>query len=120
MTLSLIRNQVNSLERQFARELAVYRLRRIAEEIADDWEISMAEKEPLPQPHQVVRRVAREGHLLKTWMNLHRYVQRCIDEKRCLLPQQIVLALLPWAGDHRYYEILYGDITTRETSWRNT
>ena len=50
MTLSQIRNQVNSLERKFAKELAVYRLRRIAEEIATDWEISMSEKEQLPQP----------------------------------------------------------------------
>ena len=95
MTLSQIRNQVNSLERKFAKELAVFRLRRIAEEIANDWEISMAEKEQLPQPHQVVQRVARQGHLLKTWMNLSRYVQRCLDEKRCLIPQQIVLVPPP-------------------------
>ena len=112
MTLSQIRNQVNSLERKFAKELAVFRFRRIAEEIATDWEISMAEKEQLPQPHQVVQRVARQGHLLKTWMNLSRYVQRCLDEKRCLIPQQIVLALLPWAGNHRYHDILHGEIPT--------
>ena len=112
MTLSQIRNQIHSLQRRFAKELAVYRLRQIAEDIATDWEISMAEKEELPQPHQVVQRVAREGHLLKTWMNLSRYVQRCLDEKRCLIAQQIVLALLPWAWNHRYDDILYGELPT--------
>ena len=110
MTLSQIRNQIHSLQRRFAKELAVYRLRQIAEDIATDWEISMAEKEELPQPHQVVQRVAAHGHLLKTWMNLSRYVQSCLDEKRCLIPQQMVLALLPWAWNHRYDDILHGEL----------
>ena len=70
----------------------------------------MAEKEELPQPHQVVQRVAARGHLLKTWMNLSRYVQGCLDEIRCLIPKQMVLALLPWARNHRYGDILHGEI----------
>ena len=110
MTLSQIRNQVHSLQRKFAKELAVYRLRQLAEEIADDWAIATAEKEELPQPLQVVQRVAREGHFLGTYMNLNRYVQRCLDKGECLIPQQMVLALLPWAWNHRYDDILYGDI----------
>ena len=111
MTLAQIRNQLRQMQRKFARELAVLRLRQIAEKIADDWTIATAEKEPLPQPHQVVLRVARAGHLLKTYMNLNRYVQRCIDEDRCLEAPQIVLALLPWAWNHRYDDILYGEIS---------
>ena len=27
----------------------------------------------------------------------------------CLIPQQIVLALLPWAWNHRYDDLLYGE-----------
>ena len=110
MTLSQIRNQVHSLQRKFAKELAVYRLRQLAEEIADDWAIATAEKEELPLPLQVVQRVAREGHFLGTYMNLNRYVQRRLDKGECLIPQQMVLALLPWAWNHRYDDILYGDI----------
>ena len=110
MTLSQIRNQIHLLQRKFARELAVYRLRQVAEEIADDWAIATAEHEELPQPYQVVQRVAREGHVLKTYMNLSRYVQRCLDEGECLIPQKIVLALLPWAWNHRYDDILYASI----------
>ena len=111
MTLAQIRNQLRQMQRKFARELAVFRLRQIAEKIAEDWTIATAEKEPLPQPHQVVLRVAREGHRLKTYMNLNRYVQQCIDEDSCLEAPQIVRALLPWAWDHRYDDILYGEIS---------
>ena len=110
MTITQIRNQIHSLQRKFAKELAVYRLRQLAEEIADDWAIATAEEEELPQPHQVVRRVAREGHVLRTYMNLSRYVQRCLDNGECLVPHKIVLALLPWAWNHRYDDILYGDL----------
>ena len=112
MTLAQIRTQVHQWQRRFARELAVYRLRQLAEEIADDWTIATSEQEELPQPHQVVQRVARQGHLLKTYMNLNQYVQRCIDEERCLEAPQIVRSLLPWAWDHRYDDILCGEIPT--------
>ncbi len=57
MTISQIRNQTHSLQRKFARELAVYRLSQLAQEIADDWAVAVADKEELPQPHQVVRLV---------------------------------------------------------------
>ena len=109
MTLAQIRNQVHQLQRKFANELLVFRLRQIAEEIADDWAIATAENEELPQPHQVVRRVASHGHLLSTYTNLGKYVQRCLDQGKCLIPQQMVLALLPWAWNHRYDDILYGE-----------
>ena len=112
MTLNQIRNQVHSLQRQFAKELAVFRLRQLAGEIADDWAIATAEKEQLPQPHQVVRRVAAAGHRLYTFMNLNNYVQQCLDKGECLIPQQMVLALLPWAWDHRYDDILYNEVPT--------
>ena len=56
MTISQLRNQINRWERKFARELAVYRLRQLAEQIADDWTVATAEKEPLPNPIQVVQR----------------------------------------------------------------
>ena len=38
MTLSEIRRRVDALKRKFARELAIIKLRRIAEAVADDWD----------------------------------------------------------------------------------
>ena len=112
MTISQIRNEIHRMQRKFARELAVFRLRQIAEEIADDWAIAAEEGEQLPQPHQVVQRIARAGHRLQTWMNLDNYVQRCLDNSERLNPQRMVLALLPWAWNHHYDDLLYGDIPT--------
>ena len=109
MTLSQIRNQIHSLQRKFAKELAVYRLRQLAEEIADDWAWDLDQKEELPEPHQIVQRVAKAGHILWTYMNLARYVQRRRDEKAPLNPPDMVLALLPWAYNHRYDDLLYND-----------
>ena len=37
MTLSELRRRVDALKRKFARELAIIKLRRIAEAVAEDW-----------------------------------------------------------------------------------
>ena len=37
MTLSEIRRRIDALKSRFARELAIIKLRRIAEAVADDW-----------------------------------------------------------------------------------
>ena len=115
MTIAQLRNEIHRMQRKFAKELAVYRLRQLAEEIADDWAIATYNNEQLPQPHQVVQRVARAGHRLYTFMNLSRYVEHCIDEGECLNPQKMVLALLPWAWNHRYDDILYREIPSPST-----
>ena len=61
MTISQIRNQIHRLQRKFARELAIYRLRQVAEDVADAWELAIADREELPQPLQIVRRIADTG-----------------------------------------------------------
>ena len=48
-TLSQIRQRVDSLKRRYARELATYRLRRLAEEISTDWAVAIADRRELPQ-----------------------------------------------------------------------
>ena len=109
MTLSQIKNQVRSLQRQLAKELAVYRLRQLAEEIADDWAEALDQKKELPEPHQIIRRVANAGHTLWTYGNLHHYVRERRDQGEPLSPPRLVLALLPWAWNHRYDDLLYND-----------
>ena len=47
MTLSEIRRHIDALKRKFARELAIIKLRRIAEAVADDW---TPDDPPNPQP----------------------------------------------------------------------
>ena len=73
MTLSEIRRRIDALKRQFARELAIIKLRRIAEAVADDWTPS----EPL-EPSAVIQRIARAGIRLPTFIRL----RRCLEDAR--------------------------------------
>ena len=50
MTLSQIRNRIQALQLKYAKELAVYRLRRQAEEICDQWERAGGDRQDPPQP----------------------------------------------------------------------
>ena len=105
MTISQIRRRINALKRKFARELAIIKLRRIAEAVADDWDPS----EP-PQPADVIERVAKAGFRLPTFMNLRRYLDDTIRQGDVPEPESIVLDLLPWAGKDRYRAFLRWDL----------
>jgi len=101
VTLSQIRRRVNALKRKFAAELAIIRLRRIAEAVADDWDPS----EP-PEPHDVIQRVAKAGFRLPTFMRLRRYLDDTRRREDVPEPERIVLNLLPWASKDRYRNFL--------------
>ena len=101
MTLSEIRRRIDVLKRKFACELAIIKLRRIAEAVAEDWDPT----EP-PEPSDIIQRVARAGFRLPTFARL----RRCLDDARrrgeVSDPESIVLSLLPWAESYRYRELL--------------
>ena len=97
MTLSRLRRLVNALKRKFAPELAILKLRRIAEAVADDWDLD----EP-PEPHDVIQRFAKAGFRLTTFMRLQHYLkdtQGDVPE-----PRRIVTSLIPSASRDRYRE----------------
>ena len=97
MTLAQIRRRVNALKRKFALELAIIRLRRIAESVADNWDLD----EP-PEPHDVIQRVAKAGFRLNTFMRLQHYLKDTRSQGDVPEPRQIVTSLLPWASKDCY------------------
>ena len=105
MTLSQIRRRVDALKRKFATELAIIRLRRIAEAVADDWNPDQP-----PKPADVIERVAKAGFRLPTFMSL----RRCLDNARrqgdVPHPEDIVINLLPWIDGDRYHKFLRWDL----------
>ena len=105
MTLSQIRRRVNVLKRKFAPELAIIKLRRIAEAVSDDWDPS----EP-PEPAGVIARIAKAGFRLPTFMRLRRYLDDTIRRGDVPEPESIVLNLLPWARKDRYRAFLRWDL----------
>ena len=101
MTISQLRRRIDSLKRKFARELAIIKLRRIAESVADDW----TPDQP-PEPADVIQRIAKAGFRLPTFANLHRRLDDARRKGEVLVPNAIVLNLLPWAWNDRYREFL--------------
>ena len=99
MTLSQIRRRVNALKRKFVLELAIIRLRRIAEAIANDWDLD----EP-PEPHDVIQQIAKAGFRLTTFMRLQHYLKDTRSQGDVPEPRRIVTSLLPWASQGRYRE----------------
>ena len=97
MTISQLRRRVNALKRKFAPELAIIRLRRIAEAVADDWDPS----EPT-EPHVVIQRIAKAGFRLTTFMRLQHYLNDTQGQGDVPEPRRIVTSLLPWASKDRY------------------
>ena len=97
MTLAQIRRRVNALKRKFVLELAILRLRRIAEAVANDWDLD----EP-PEPHDVIQRVAKAGFRLTTFMRLQHYLKDTRSRGDVPEPRRIVTSLLPWASKDCY------------------
>ena len=105
MTLSEIRRRIYALMRRFARELAILKLRRIAESVSDEWDPA----EP-PEPATVIGRVVNAGFHLPTFMALRHYLDNIRRRQDVPDPEEIVLALLPWASHDRYRNFFRWDL----------
>ena len=116
MTLSQIRNQVRALQRKYAKELAVYRLRRMAEEIFHDWNATVADGNEAPESHTVIWRIAQRGFRLYTYTSLHHYLTKCKEAGKSPEPRQIVSVLLPWAETGGYLEGFRWDMPAQDCS----
>ena len=106
MTISQLRRRIDALKRKFARELAIIKLRRIADAVADDWD-----PECLPEPADVIRRIADAGFRLPTFARLSRYLKDARRQGEVLDPESIVFELLPWADNYRYREMLRWELS---------
>ena len=105
MTISQLRRRVNALKRRFAPELAIIKLRRIAEAVADDWDPAQP-----TVPSDVIQRIAKAGLRLPTFANLGRYLNDTRRQGDVPYPGAIVLSLLPWDSKDRYCELLRWDL----------
>ena len=102
-TLSEIKRMVRSMQRQLALPLAVIRMRRATEKICNDWAVALDAKrrkqaESLPDPHDLVRAIAKAGYVGAHLTSFHRYVRNCFDNEECPQPSDMVRALLPQAN----------------------
>ena len=105
MTLSEIRRRIDALKRRFARELAIIRLRRTAQAVADDWDPDRP-----PEPHDVIQRFVKAGCRLPTFGNLARYLNNTRRQGDVSEPCDMVVNLLPWIDGDRYSALLRWDL----------
>ena len=98
MSLSRIRNRIETLERKLALPLAAARLRPLAEEFCDEWDAARSEHKPLPEAHPFIQRIAGHGFRLPTWMALQKYLERCRQENEFPNPRGVITTLLPRAA----------------------
>ena len=105
MTLSEIRRAIDALKRKFATELAIIKLRRIAQAVADDWDPDRP-----PEPHDVIQRFVKTGSLLTTFGNLSRYLNKTRRQGDVPEPIDMVVSLLPWIDASHYDQLLRWDL----------
>ena len=110
MTLSQIRTQIQALQRKYAKELLIYRLRRQADQVYNHWARAVGDRQEPPQPHSIIRKFAAAGFFLPTYNSLHRYLADLRKEGQIPEPRRIVLALLPWAWAEKYEKLLCSDL----------
>ena len=105
MTISQLRRRIDALKRKFARELAIIKLRSVAQAVADDWNPDQP-----PEPSDVIQRIVKAGFRLPTFARLSRYLKDARRQGEIPDPESIVLDLLPWADNDRYFPLLRWDL----------
>ena len=98
MTLSQIRSRIEALQRRFAVPLAALRLRRISEQICDEWSVAAAGNMPLPGTQSIIRRISGTGLRFNTFAQLHSYIERCRAANECPEPRSVATVLFPKAA----------------------
>ena len=116
-TLSQLRRRVDALKRKYAKELAVVRLRRLAQEFSHQWARDVAERRPAPQPQPFIRRIAQHGFRLNTFMALHLYLERCRREADIPDSLGIISNLLPQIPFERLRQMLRWDAPARPSDY---
>ena len=117
MSFSRLRNRLKALERGLALPLAVIRARPVAQDLCEQWAATQAEQKTLPTPFQIVQKVREAGIRNASFMDLHQYIQRCLDRNSCPEPGGFLNSLLPRACRNGLIRAaLQSDFPDRNTS----
>ena len=113
-TLSEIRREIRSLQCKYHKELSIYRMRRVTEDVHHDYTRAVADQQETPEPLEIIRRIADKGFRLTTWMHLHNYLDQVREKKEIPEPRRMLLALLPWAWETKYDNLLMRELPAPE------
>ena len=96
--MNALRSRVNALRRKMALELAVLRLRAVAQEFCVQWTVALSRRRPSPGSHPFIRSVVEAGFRLPTFMAAHKYLDRCRTQDTIPDSDQLLRSLLPWSA----------------------
>ena len=113
-TLSEIRREIRALRRKYHREIAIYRMRRVAEEVHYDYARAVADRREPPKPLEIVHRIVDQGFRLTTWMNLIKYLERVGEAGDIPDPRSMLTNLLPWVWESKYDRLLMRELPPPE------
>ena len=99
-TLSALSARVRALQRKLAPQLALLRLRRLAEDHCRQSSVAQADRQPPPDSHAFIRRVASAGFRLSSFMAVHKYLERCRAKNSLPDREDLLRALIPWSQDY--------------------
>ena len=99
-TLSALRARVRALQRKLAPQLALLRLRRLAGEHCLQSSAARADRQPPPESHAFIRKVASAGFRLPSFMAVHKYLERCRANNSLPDREDLLRALIPWSRDY--------------------
>ncbi len=109
-TLSEIRKEIRALQRKYHRQLTIYRMRRVTEQVYNDYARAVGDQQEPPKPLEVIRKIADKGFRLSTWMHLHNYLDKVREKGDIPEPRRMLLALLPWAWESKYDRLLMREL----------
>lgn len=96
--MNALASRVNSLRRKMALELAVVRLRQLAQEFCLLWTVALSDRRPSPDSHPFFRRVVKAGFRLPTFMAVHKYLNRCRSQNTIPDGDVLLRSFLPWSA----------------------
>ena len=94
-TLSSVRRRVDAIRRKLAVPLAILRLHRLANEFSLEWTVAIADRQPRPESHPFILRVAAAGFRLTTFMEVRKYLEGCRSQNTLPETYKLLRALLP-------------------------
>ena len=96
--------RVRALQRKYAHQLAFIRLRKLAEDYTLECEKARTEHKPQPDTHTFIKKIAKAGFRLQTFMALHKCLDRFREKDALPEVRDILLALIPldWERINRH------------------
>ena len=88
--------RVRALQRKYAPQLAFIKLRQLAEDYVIECEKARVEHKPQPETHSFIKKIVKAGFRLRTFISLHKCVDRFREKDAFPEPRDILLALIPY------------------------